>query len=439
MRSFLTSVVLATSVLSGAASAQSAPRNLTEVMPTVLTMTSSELSLTLGRSEPMTAARSFNKIAVSDGDILDVTPISDTQFLVRGKAVGRTNIIIYRDGSLVQMVEVLVTQDVASIQADLKALFPQHTFRLRRVSDKLYVEGEVADSGVERRVLDVLQSYAPDNVINAMTVAAPRQVALKVRFLEASRDAVKELGLGNVISRPGDFAFTTAASIITGSAPNTSGTLFGGSGSTSMDLMVRALEEKGIVRTLAEPNLVASSGQPASFLAGGEFPVPVAAEDQRVTIEFREFGVSLDFTPEVLSSDRVHLKVQPEVSQIDSRNAIRISGFEIPALIVRKADTAIDLRDGQTFAIAGLLQNSYDNDVIQTPFLGDMPVLGSLFRSTRFRERETELVILVTPTLITAAEAPNDVAELQHDKHQPTQAELFFLGRIEDTSTSVEG
>lgn len=412
--------------------AQSTPRDLTT--PAQLSYQPSELDVSVGRSEPVQARASFNKIAVANDEIIDVTPMSDLQFLVRGKMVGRTNILIYRDGTLIDSMEVKVNQDLDSIHADLKALFPDHEFKLRRVANKIYIEGEVNDTSTEDRVLQIVESYAPDNVINALDV----QRALKVRFLEASREDIKQLGLGNVISRPGDFTFSTSASIISGLAANTTGTLYGGSGATSLDISLAALEEKGIIRTLAEPNLVATSGEEASFLAGGEFPVPVAAEDQRVTIEFREFGVGLEFEPKVLSKDRVSLKVQPEVSQVDSRNAIRVSGFEIPSLIVPKADTSVELRDGQTFAIAGLLQNSYDNDVMQTPFLGDIPVLGALFRSTRFRENETELIILVTPTLINAAEAPPATQEVMIDVQEPSEAELFFLGLVTSDKGSIE-
>lgn len=431
MRRILFSVVLCVAGLQPAYS-QGGPTHLTaisnsEIMPQSL---QTDMSLAVGRSDPLQSSYTFNKVVVSDDEIVEVTPISDRQLLIRGKGVGRTNVIVYRDDTLVHMVNVEVTQDLASIEADLKALFPEHEFKLRRVAEKIYIEGEIDDATLEERVISVVESYAPEKVINALTVKSPRQVALKVRFLEASRDDIKQLGLGNFIARAGDFAFSSPAALVSGLAPNTDGVIYGGSGSTTLDIMIQALEEKGTIRTLAEPNLVATSGQPASFLAGGEFPVPIAAEDNRITIEFREFGVSLDFEPEVLSKDRVNLKVKPEVSQVDQRNAIRLSGFEIPSLIVRKADTNVELASGQTFAIAGLLQNSYDNNVVQTPFIGDVPVIGSLFRSTRFRERETELIILVTPVLLNAAEQQLADDEVLPEVQKPSESELFFLGSV---------
>lgn len=431
MRIFLSSILIAGLTVSAPlAFADSTPLDLTASSISHQASAPRQVSLSVGRSSPIMIGTAFNKVAVANDAVIDVTPMSDTQLLLRGKDVGRTNIILYKDGRLVDMMEVQVAQDLDSIQGDLKALFPQHNFKLRRVASRIYVEGLVNDTQIAGRVIDVVESYAPDNVINALTVESPRQVALKVRFLEAGRDSVKQLGIGNVIGRPGDFIFSTGAGLVSGEAPVSAGTLFGGSGSVSIDVMLQALEEKGVIRTLAEPNLVATSGSSASFLAGGEFPIPVAADEKRIAIEFREFGVSLDFSPEVISKDRVALHVQPEVSQVDSRNAIRASGFEIPALIVRKADTTIELRDGQTFAIAGLLQNSYDNDVLQTPFLGDIPVLGSLFRSTRFRENETELIILVTPVLMNASEQPDTPVALASDVEKPSQIDLFVRGRI---------
>lgn len=392
---------------------------------------SQPVSLSAGKSVSVRTFGNFNKVAVADDKVIDATPISDTEVLIRGKEAGRTNIIFYRSGTLIQIVEVYVSLGLENIEADLKALFPEHEFKLRRISSKIYVEGEVSDTVTRDRVFAVVDSYVPGNVINAISVKSPQQVALKVRFLEASRDTVKQIGFGNLISRGGDFAFLTSPNIISGAAPKTSGTLFGGSGSVTLDFMLSALEEKGIIRTLAEPNLVATSGSEASFLAGGEFPIPVAALDNRVVIEFKEFGVSLDFKPQVLSRDRVSIHVLPEVSQVDSRNSIQVSGFEIPSLIVRKADTTIELRHGQTFAIAGLLQNTYNNDVTQTPFMGDIPVIGALFRSTRFRRNETELIILVTPMLLNAAEQESASLALLSDPVEPTEAELIFLGKIE--------
>lgn len=392
----------------------------------------------VGQSEPLRTLLSFDKIAVANEELVDVTPVSSREFVVRGKMAGETNILVYKGGTMVQSFNIEVTQDVAAILSDLNALFPNHRFNVRRISQRMYVEGDVEDETIKNLVLAIVQSHSEGEVISALEVRSPRQVILQVRFLEASRQSIQELGLGNVISRMGDFSFSTSAGLVSGFAPNTSGILNGGSGSVGIDVLVSALEEKGIIRTLAEPNLVATSGQAASFLAGGEFPVPVAAEDNRVTIEFREFGVGLEFTPTVIGRDRVAIRVKPEVSQIDPRNSVRLAGFEIPALIVRKADTHVELRSGQTFAIAGLLQNNYDNEVMQTPFLGDVPILGTLFRSTRFRENETELIILVTPMLLNAWTAEdNPVTDLDAPP-PPNAGELLLLGNIEG-ATAVGG
>ena len=208
-----------------------------------------------------------------------------------------------------------------------------------------------------------------------------QQVMLEVRFVEASREDVTELGIGSEVGRAGDFLFATGSGLLSGGAPQSILNILGGSGGVNIDFFLEALEERGVIRTLAEPNLVARSGETASFLAGGEFPVPVAADEDTISIQFREFGVSLEFTPRILSNNKMSLEVSPEVSQLDPRNSVRLANVEIPALSVRRANTIIELSDGESFAIAGLIQNTVDTTSVQTPWLGDVPVLGALFRS----------------------------------------------------------
>jgi pilus assembly protein CpaC len=253
---------------------------------------------------------------------------------------------------------------------------------------------------------------------------------LEVRFIEASRTAIKEMGLGSLIQKVGNFSFSTSASLVGGLAANTNGVVNTSIGGTNVDLFLNALEEKGVIRTLAQPNLIALSGDTASFLAGGEFPFPVANRNDNISIEFRQFGIGLAFTPTVLGNGVINLKVIPEVSQLDQRNSIRIKGVEIPSLTVRRANTTVELRDGQSFAIAGMYQSAYTNMARQTPWLGDIPVLGALFRSTRFQRNETELVILITPHLVLPVDDINELKTPLADSAAPGEADLFLNGKI---------
>lgn len=391
-----------------------------------------DLAVTVNRSTPIDISRPFKRIAVSQPSIADASPTSDHRLYVRGRTIGSTNILIYdNDGRLVEVIDVRVQHDLGAIRSDVAALFPGVSLDLRTVANRLHVRGDVPDDATSAEIIQIAESYAPEAVINALKVTSPQQVMLEVRFVEASREEVEEIGLGNTISRAGDFLFSTGSGLLSGGTPNSIANILGGSGSVNIDFSLQALEEKGIIRTLAEPNLVARSGETASFLAGGEFPVPVAADEDTISIEFREFGVSLDFTPTILSDSKMSLEVRPEVSQLDPRNSVRLSGVEIPALSVRRAHTIVELADGESFAIAGLIQNAMDTTSVQTPWLADVPVLGALFRSNRFRENETELVIIITPRLVHAAPRGTRLADPIETSREPSDVERVLLGTLE--------
>ena len=281
------------------------------------------------------------------------------------------------------------------------------------------------------RAEKIAQAYAPGRVTNALSVRDSHQVMLEVRFVEASRDVVKELGIGLLTQRAGDYVFESGTGLISGRLPSLSGVLLGGAGNTSIDTRIDALEEQGVVRTLAEPNLVSMSGDTASFLAGGEFPFPVAADEGQISIEFRQFGVGLAFTTTVLDDGIINLEVMPEVSQIDTTNSVRVGGVEVPSLRVRRADTTVELRNSQSFAIAGLLQNEKANSKTQVPWIGDVPVLGALFRSSRYKNFETELVIIVTPRLVQPASDASQLSTPMDHMTAPGEMEQFLLGTLE--------
>ena len=285
-----------------------------------------------------------------------------------------------------------------------------------------------------------------ETIVNRMNVAAPTQVSLRVRVAEISREVFKLFGFNwESLLTPGDFVFglATGRPLGGGNALNsrfvdTNGAANAVSGSysgnnLSIDGVMDALERDGLVTILAEPNLTALSGETASFLAGGEFPVPVGVDDNEISIEFKEFGVSLAFTPTVLSRDRISLKVRPEVSELSDNGAIRLRDLVIPALSTRRAETTVELGSGQSFAVGGLISSATRNNVEKFPGLGDLPILGTLFRSSNFRQKESELVIVVTPYLVRPVSEP--VLALPTDGYRaPSDFERIIEGRLAHAS-----
>jgi pilus assembly protein CpaC len=321
----------------------------------------------------------------------------------------------------------------------------------------MVLSGVAADAPSADRAVQVAKSLSGANeVVNAMQVAPPQQVMLEVRFLEATRDAGRKLGvnwfgantagtrgvntgLGSIGVDPrgnsGQIPVFSAAGTLVGSGLGLPfGTILSNiinRNGVTVDVLVTALEEKGLVRRLAEPNLVALSGDKAQFLAGGEFPVPVASSpvagaSPTVTIVFKEFGVKLNFVPTVLARGVINLSIRPEVSELDFTNAVTIAGTIIPALSKRDLQTTVELRDGQSFALAGLLQTTSSRDVAQFPWIGSVPVLGALFRSAAFRQQETDLVVIVTPRLIAPA-IPGQRVASPLDSRLPSNDVDFFL------------
>jgi pilus assembly protein CpaC len=266
-------------------------------------------------------------------------------------------------------------------------------------------------------------------------VMQPQQVLLEVRFIEAARTAGRELGVNwDVVTSNLDFK--TGIGLLGTNAPF--GVMIGKllSGGVDAESIIRSLEERGVARRLAEPNLVALSGDTASFLAGGEFPFPVQSTQNTITIEFKKFGVGLAFTPTVSSGGVINLKIEPEVSQIDPTNTVRVGNVEIPSLIVRRANTTIELRDGQSFAVAGLLQSINEVNQAQLPWIGNIPVLGALFRSASYQKRETDLVIIVTPRLVRPTR-PGDLVRTPLDNTLPPNDVDFFLHGVSEWTPSM--
>lgn len=317
-------------------------------------------SLSFRLDEPAT------KIVVAQPDIAEVVATTDRSFYVRGLDVGSTNLLVYGPGGrLMQVIDVRVGADAQSIERDLAVALPNEHIKVQSLGEGILLTGDVSSPGVVLRAKAIADKLAPDGVTSMLrTVGA--QVVLEVRILEATRLASQDIGLGGSIGN-NSVNFSFGNGLISNSPANGILSFTGRSGNTTIDATLQALESKGVIRTLARPNLVALSGEKASFLAGGEFPFPVPNGRDTVTIEFRPFGVTLNFQPTVQDNGLIRLQVAPEVSQLDSRTSLKLNGIEIPSLIVRRANTTVELRSGESFAIAGLFQQDYSNSVRQLP------------------------------------------------------------------------
>lgn len=422
----------------------------------------------------------FATIVAGSSDIVDVKSLSDHQIYVQGKQTGTTNVILF-DSSMKQIgiLDVEVVIDTGNLQQNIRSGTGMQGIHVSASEGQVVLSGIATDAVAAERAMTIATNSVGKGgtVVNAMSVAAPQQVMLEVRFLEVNRDAGRDLGVNLYAANAngtnvGNTGLGTATarrvpiggvngdvgSPPTGSLPllGTVGTLVGTAGGLapipfgslltsivrtsnggSVDLLISALETKGLARRLAEPNLTTLSGDAARFLAGGEFPVPVASTAgtaglvPTVTIEFKKFGVELAFVPTVLSRGVINLRVEPSVSELDFANAVQIAGTVIPALTRRDARTTVELRDGQSFAIAGLLQTRNRQDVSQLPWIGSVPVIGTLFSSKSYQQQETDLVIIVTPRLVAPA-APGQQLASPLDSRLPANDVDFFLnGQME--------
>jgi pilus assembly protein CpaC len=387
--------------------------------------------VTQGKSETLRTSRSFVDLVVGDPEVADVMPLTDETLYVLGKKIGTTNVSVY-DASkqLVGVIEIEVGYNTPRLAADIAVKGPTAA-RVGSANGRTVLSGDMPDAVAAAEVVALAKQYGPD-VLNQLKVRGSQQVMLEVRFVEASRSAGKDLGINWQVASKNLNAVVGKAALAGGGTPFGAvlGTILGNG--VSADVLVEALEEKGLVRRLAEPNLIAISGEKASFLAGGEFPVPIGADDRgRILIEYKKFGVSLNFTPIVLANGIINLRIEPEVSQLDPTNVISTGPVVIPALIVRRASTVVELRDGQSFAIAGLLQSVNEQTKEQLPWIADVPILGALFRSASFEKKETDLAIIVTPRLVKPAR-PGERLRTPADSSLPAnELDLFLTGQQE--------
>lgn len=409
-----------------------------------------ELVVPVGKSQVLEAP-SYTDLMVAGPEIADVLPLSTTQVYVVGKKMGSTVLSIYGPGKrLISSVNVVVSADVDGLKQRLHEVLPDETgVNISAANDSIVLSGRVSSGPKSQQIATLADTYAPGKVVNMMSVQGVQQVMLSVRFVEMERTVAKQLKVNATspnVSPPGtpNGIAVSRPYLATGTSP-IGGTIgnFGvfqtviRSGEVNLDLLFDALETKGLVKTLAEPTLVAMSGDTANFLAGGEFPIPVAqsssSTSQTITVEFKQFGIALGFTPTVLDDGMINLVVAPEVSAIDPTTSVTTSGLTIPGIKVRRAKTTVELRDGESFTIAGLLKDDFRSDIQQYPFIGDLPIIGALFRSSGYQKNQTELVLVVTPHLATPTRGR---AATPADRFvPPSDFELFLFGAQHAMST----
>lgn len=396
-----------------------------------------ELRLPVGKSQIIRSNDALDQVVIGNPEVADIKLLTSHQVLILGIKPGHTNLVFKNKRSdLVALMDVVVGYDLAGIKRKLYEVLPAETgLEVRGSNDSVIVSGLISDTRSMEKALAVARSYVPDKkVVNLLQVGGGHQVMLEVKISEVARNSLKELGVETLFSNEG----LSGTTVITGSpASNAFGLVdfvdIGGSAADFLNVRLTALEQKGLARTLAEPNLVALSGQEANFLAGGEIPIPVAQADNAgaITIEFKEFGVGLRFTPTVMSADQINLKMQTEVSSIDDSRSFALGGgLLIPSINTRRMGSTIEMGDGQSFAIAGLLENNLVESIRQFPWLGDLPILGALFRSNSFKREETELVVVVTPRIVKPVQA--GTVKLPTDNIvPPSQFAWYLLGDME--------
>jgi len=433
----------------------------------------------LNKSRTLRFDKPFASAVVGSPDIVDALPMSDRALYIQGKKVGTTNVSVFDQSmKLIGVLDVEVTPDTANLQDKIRASSASRGIRVSSSNGQIVLSGVAGNAVAAERAVTVARSMVPEggSIVNAMSVAPAQQVMLKVRFLEVARSASRELGVnwfaannagnrglntgvggltpsgqpqgrgavtsvdpaGNPIlpSAAGVPLFRAAGTLLSGATPFGVALASLASNGKSLDLLLTALETKGLIRELAEPELIALSGDTASFLAGGEYPVPVVQPGSAggvpvITVQYQPFGVQLTFNPTVLENGIINLRLAPSVSELNFAQAVTISGFNVPSLDKREARTTVELRDGQSFSIAGLLRLENRRQIQQLPWIGSVPVLGTLFGSKSFVDAETDLVVIVTPHLVAPA-VPGQRLATPDDNHIPSNdVDFFLMGQME--------
>ena len=417
-----------------------------------------ELSVTVGKAVLVDTAQPVQRVAVGVGDIVEAMAVSPTEIMLSGKAPGETSLIIWdiRGGRQFFNVTVrasnLVTGDTLDgIRRELRSELPNQTIRVSYENGSIFLRGNVKDLTGSQRAVEIAGTAG--KVVNLLSVDVPSsdpQILLKVRFEAVDRNREQQLGinlfnlgLGNAVGgvTTGQFPAPTIAS---GSSGGSGGGVTGAGATATLSnegnllaffpgldvgAVITAMQQKGVVQTLAEPNVLAANGKEASFLAGGEFPYPVVSGTSggtaAVSIEFKEYGIRLNFIPTITPRNTIRLQVAPEVSALDFTNEVEISGFEVPGITSRKVNTEVELQDGQSFMIGGLLDNTTSETFQKVPFIGDIPILGKLFQSESKTKNNTELIVIVTPEIVAPFPANATLPELHFpDKFIPPNSNI---------------
>jgi len=370
-------------------------------------------------------------VLITNPDIADVQITQSNGLFVYGKKTGRTHIVALADGDRVLFEKyITVKRDLNNLQVLFKQHFPGSDIKLQLSPGRLMLSGQVQSVSTLENILSLASGYlaADEKLVNHLQVPAPMQVNLRVRIMEMNRLATKNIGINwNLLLNPGSMAIN----LISGRSPISLGgaavpgpfvtaggssTFFGTSGSeASVSAIIDALVEDKLITVLAEPNLTSRSGETANFFAGGEFPIPVSSDDNGITIEFKKYGVMLDMTPTVISPDRIRLHIRPEVSELSSAGAVVLNDITVPGISIRRTEATIELASGQSFSVAGLLQNQQRDLVREVPWLGKLDILGPLFRSKEYQSSETELVIIATVNIVRPLKTDNFVSPLVVD------------------------
>jgi pilus assembly protein CpaC len=426
----------------------------TLAFPAIVTDAPQRLNLTAGSSVVIDTRAKLRRASLANPDVADAVIISPQQIYVTGKNIGSTTLTLWDENERVSTIFTIdVTPDQARLKEQLHELLPDEKgVQVLSSHGSLTLTGVVSSLANQEQVITLAEAYAPKKVINLLQVGGVQQVMLDVRVAEMNRQLLRRLGVNINYLRGNDFGITSLnaltsvvkpidstlladPSVISSANPFAIGlsqainALFRfNTGSVTWTGFIDALKQHNVVKILAEPSLVTLSGQDASFLAGGEFPYPVPQALGTTTIKFKQFGVAVLFKPTVLSNSKISIAVTPEVSELDFANAISIQGFLIPSITTRRASTVVELGDGQSFAIAGLLRDTVREQISKFPMLGDIPILGALFRSTSFQKNETELIIIVTPHLVKPLDVEKQTVPTDFYL-EPSDFDFYLMGK----------
>ncbi|NOZ39060.1 MAG: histidine kinase [Planctomycetes bacterium] len=425
----LSFTVLLFSLVNSASAQPNVIRNITEP--------SQRLELTVNTSRILTLEKRVPKMVVNNPELVSVTPISANQIQIAAKKPGVTQINLWDEDDKVYTVDLMIYGDVRELEMALKRLFPESSVKVMRLTNSLVLEGFVERPEAVSPIIRLAEDYAP-KIINNITVGGVQQILLKVKVMEVSRTKLRNLGIDWAQSSGSDFVASSVSGLLTsvsGTSSAYSGETFQAfidNGNNSFLGIVDALQQNNVAKILADPTITAISGRPAHFNVGGEIPIPIPQGLGQTTIEYKSFGTQIDFVPIVLGNGNIRLEVRPRVSEPDDSRGINLNSFVVPAFTVREVDTAVELKAGQTLALAGLVQTRVESQKRGLPFLSDLPFIGAAFRSVSEEVNEVELLILVTPEFVDGME-PHQVPQCGPgmESVSPTNGQLYWGGHLE--------